>query len=162
SQVKKIFQLSGIQRITELIMLLDHMAQTSECQYLSSLGYSKIVNTYDFFRFNKIHEYIIKNFERPIKLEEVASAVNMCPTAFCRYFKNHTGKTFFRFLNEFKIGHACKLLAEEKMSVSRACLESGFNNLSHFNEQFKKIVKVTPSEYQAAYIDINSIDNQAD
>lgn len=156
-QVKKIFQCSGIKRITELILLLDNMARTSECQYLSSLGYSKIINTYDFYRFNKIHEFIIRNFTRPIKLEEAANAVNMCPTAFCRYFKKHTGKSFLTFLNEFKIGHACKLLAEEKMSVSRACVESGFNNLSHFNEQFKKVVNLTPSEYQAAYVDSDAL-----
>lgn len=150
-RMKKIFKLSGLKRVTEFMILLDEMANTSEYRYHSSPGYSKIVNTYDFYRFNKIHEYIIRNFDHPIKLEDVASKVSMSPTAFCRYFKKHTGKTFILFLTEFKVGHACKLLAEEKMSISRACFESGFNNLSHFNVQFKKIVKLTPTEYKAAY-----------
>jgi AraC-like DNA-binding protein len=150
-RMKKIFKLKGLERVTELILLLDEMATTSEYRYHSSSGYSKMVNTYDFFRFNKIHEYIIHNFNRSIMLDDVAESVNMSPTAFCRYFKKHTGKTFVSFLTEFKIGHACKLIAEEKMPVSRACFESGFNNLSHFNVQFKKIVKLTPSEYKAAY-----------
>ena len=121
--------------------------------YSNTFGYSKIINTFDFHRFNKIHEYIIHNFLRPIKLEEVSDAVCMSPTAFCRYFKKRTGKTFFTFLNEFRIGHACKLLTEKKMSVSRACIESGFNNLSHFNELFKKIVRHTPSQFQKAHAD---------
>ena len=150
-RTKKIFRLTGLERITELILLLDQMAGSKEFKYHSSPGYSKMVNTYDFYRFNKIHEYIIHNFDKQIKLEDVASSVSMSPTAFCRYFKKHTKKTFVEFLTEFKIGHACKLIAEEKMSVSRACFESGFNNLSHFNVQFKKIVKLTPSEYKAAY-----------
>lgn len=150
-RTKKIFRLTGLERVTELILLLDEMANSNEYRYHSSPGYSKIINTYDFYRFNKIHEYIIHNFDKTIKLEEVASKVSMSPTAFCRYFKKHTGKTFVAFLTEFKIGHACKLIAEEKMSVSRACFESGFNNLSHFNVQFKKIVKLTPSDYKAAY-----------
>jgi len=150
-QVKKIFSMEGITRITELILLLNQMAVSSEYSYHSSIGYSQGINTYDFYRFSKVQEYIIRNFNLPVKLEEAAQTVNMSPTAFCRYFKTHTGKTFFQFLTEFKIGQACKFLAEEKMSVSRACIESGFNNVSHFNEQFKKIVHLTPTEYKAAY-----------
>jgi len=150
-QILKIFQLRGISRITELILLLDMMANTKEYKYHSSIGYSKIINTYDFYRFNKIHEHIIRNFTKPIKLEDVANKVNICPTAFCRYFKKHTGKTFLSFLNEIRIGHACKLMVESKMSISRASLESGFNNLSHFNDQFKRVMNLTPTEYLSAY-----------
>jgi AraC-like DNA-binding protein len=150
-KIKTLFDNKGVNRITDMILLLDIMANTKEYRYLSSIGYSKMINTFDFHRFNSIHEYIIHNFTKPIKLEEVADAVSMSPTAFCRYFKKRTGKTFFTFLNEFKVGHACKLLTEKKMSVSRTCVESGFNNLSHFNDLFKKIVKITPTEYQKAH-----------
>jgi len=151
--VKRIFRTSGIKRITELILLLNQMADSTEYHYHSSVGYSQMVNSYDFYRFNKVQEYIIRNFNQTVKLEDVAKTVSMSPTAFCRYFKKHTGKTFVEFLTEFKIGQACKFLSEEKMTVSRACIESGFNNLSHFNEQFKKIVHLTPTEYKAAYSD---------
>jgi len=150
-QINKIFQLSGIQQITELIILLDMMSKSIDHKYHSSVGYSKTINTYDFYRFNKIHEHIILNFTKPIKLEDVADLVNISPTAFCRYFKKHTGKTFLSFLNEIRIGHACKLMVEDNQSVSRASLESGFNNLSHFNGQFKRVMKLTPTEYLSAY-----------
>jgi len=150
-QIARIFQLSGISRITELILLLDMMANTKEYKYHSSLGYSKTINTFDFYRFNKIHEHIILNFNKPIKLEDVAGTVNISPTAFCRYFKKHTGKTFLSFLNEMRIGQACKLMVDGKMPVSMASLESGFNNLSHFNDQFKRVMKLTPTEYISAF-----------
>jgi len=150
-QVKKMFRTDGIIRVTELILLLNQMANSTEYHYHSSVGYSQLANSYDFYRFNKVQEYIIRNFNQSIKLDEVADIVSMSPTAFCRYFKKHTGKTFVEFVTEFKIGQACKFLSEEKMTVSRACFESGFNNLSHFNEQFKKIVHLTPTEYKAAY-----------
>lgn len=149
-QIKKIFQLTGINRITELIILLDMMANTKDFKFHSSPVYSRNINTYDFYRFNKIHEYILLNFTRQIKLQDVAGKVNLCPTAFCRYFKKHTGKTFLSFLNEFRIGHACKLMVEGNLTISGASLESGFNNLSHFNDQFKRIMNLTPSEYMAA------------
>ncbi len=150
-QITKIFQLSGIQRITELILLLEMMSGTKDYKYHASVGYSRTINTYDFYRFNKIHEHIILNFNKPIKLEDVANTVNISPTAFCRYFKKHTGKTFLSFLNEMRIGHACKLMVEGKMTISMASMESGYNNLSHFNDQFKRVMKLTPSEYISAY-----------
>jgi AraC-like DNA-binding protein len=158
-QILKIFRLKGIKRITELIILLDMMAKAKEYKYHSSIGYSKIINSYDFFRFNDIHEYIIRNFTKPIKLQDIAGKANICSTAFCRYFKKHTGKTFFSFLNEIRIGHACKLIVEDNISISRASLESGFNNLSHFNDQFKRVMNLTPTEYLLAYKNDNNTIN---
>lgn len=150
-QVQKIFRMKGIKRITELIILLDMMANTDEYGYHSSLGYSKIINSYDFFRFKIIQEYIIKNFTQPIKLKDIADKANICPTAFCRYFKQRTGRTFISFLNEIRVGNACKLMVEENLPVSIACIESGFNNLAHFNKIFRRIFNLSPTEYLRAY-----------
>ncbi len=150
-QIQKIFRLSGLRRITELIILLNMMANAEEYDYHSSIGYSRIVNSYDFSRFNIIHEYIIRNFAKPIKLEDIAAKANICPTAFCRYFKQQTGRTFVSFLNEIRIGYACKLMIEEKLPVSIACSESGFNNLAHFNKLFKRFFGMSPTEYLRSY-----------
>lgn len=150
-QMLKIFRVKGIHRITELILLLDMMAGSAEYNYQSSLGYSKLLNSYDFYRFNKIHEFLVTNFTQPISLDDISRIVNMSPTALCRYFKKHTSKTLFAFLNEIRIGHACKLMIEENVAISNASYESGYNNLSHFNYQFKRIMKVTPTEYVSAY-----------
>ena len=150
-QILKIFRQRGIKRITELIILLDMMAKALEFEYHASIGYSKIINSYDFFRFNSIHEYIIRNFTKPISLKEIAERANICPTAFCRYFKQHTGRTFVSFLNEIRIGYACKLMIEEKLPVNIACTESGFNNLAHFNKLYKRIFNLSPTEYLRAY-----------
>jgi AraC-like DNA-binding protein len=71
----------------------------------------------------------------------------MTSTSFCRYFKKHTKRSFHTVLNEIRVGHACKLLLEDRMNISGICYESGFNNVSNFNEQFKKIKGVSPSQY---------------
>ena len=143
--------LGGIKRITELIILLDMMARASEFRFHASIGYSKIINTWDFNRFNKVHEFLVNNFTGKIFLNDICNLVNMTPTALCRYFRKHSGKTLFSFLNEMRIGHACKLLIEENTSISDACFRSGFNNLSHFNMQFKKIMHMTPTDYLISY-----------
>jgi AraC-like DNA-binding protein len=72
----------------------------------------------------------------------------MAEPSFCRFFKKNTGKTFIEFLNEFRITHACKLLAESDFSITDICYECGYNNFSHFNSYFKKITGKSPSEYR--------------
>ena len=61
----------------------------------------------------------------------------MTQTAFCRFFKSKTQKSFVQFLNEIRIGHACKLVLNETYSIADVCYESGFNNFPSFNKFFK-------------------------
>jgi AraC-like DNA-binding protein len=145
AQMKEIVNTTGIEKLLKLIKMLDVMSRTDEKQILASTGYSKIRKSVDFDRFDKAHRYMIDNFQKNVTLEAVSHIVGMTPTSFCRYFKKHTSKSFHTVLNEIRIGHACKLLLENKMNISGICFESGFNNVSNFNEQFKKIKGITPS-----------------
>lgn len=88
------------------------------------------------------------HFKEEIRIEEVADLASMSYSGFCRYFKNRTKKNFSHFVNEIRIGYACKRLIESDISVSSVCYESGFNNLANFNKQFKNIVKTTPYQFQ--------------
>ncbi|WP_372638124.1 helix-turn-helix domain-containing protein [Fodinibius sp.] len=72
----------------------------------------------------------------------------MTKTAFCRYFKKVTGKTFFTYLNEYRGGYACKLLMQTNLNVSEICYKSGFNSISNFNKQFKAITDTSPVRYK--------------
>lgn len=138
---------TGIDKLLQLLKMLDFMAKTDEKQLLASTGYSKIMKSADFDRFDKAHRFMIDNFQSNIKLDQVSSLVGMTPTSFCRYFKKRTKKSFHTVLNEIRVGHACKLLSEGKLNISGVGIASGFNNTSNFNEQFKKIKGITPSHY---------------
>ena len=118
---------------------------------VSRIGFTESVNSSDFERFDKVYQYMMKNFMKPIKLEEVASLVGLTPNAFCRYFRGRTKKTFVQYLNDIRIGHAKKLLIEGRMKISTLSMESGFNNLSNFIEQFKRSTQMSPSEYQKKF-----------
>jgi len=146
-QMKAIIRSKGIEKLLRLIDMLDFMAKTEDKKLLASTGYSKIRKSDDFDRFDKAHRYMIDNFQQNISLDEVSGIVGMTPTSFCRYFKKHTKKSFLSVLHEIRIGHACKLLLESKLSISGISYECGFNNLSNFNEQFKKIKGISPSHY---------------
>jgi AraC-like DNA-binding protein len=151
-EIGKYVKESGAARIAGLILLLEHMAVTAECELLASVGYAgHNLNMEDYERFGKIYRYIMKNFASPIRLEEVASLVGLTPNAFCRYFKERTKKTFVQYLNEIRIGHAKKLLIEGKFTISSLSMEAGFNNLSNFIEQFKRSTGMSPSEYRHKY-----------
>ncbi|MCK9639796.1 MAG: AraC family transcriptional regulator [Prolixibacteraceae bacterium] len=109
-------------------------------------------NSPSFVRLQKVHHYVIKNFYSPLQIEDVAQIANMTPHAFCKYFKKSTKKTFMTFLNELRVCHAKKLLIENRIPISQICIESGFNNISNFNRQFKTGTNMTPSDFKAMYI----------
>lgn len=149
--IKQSVHLTGAARITSFITLLEMMATTDEYELLASVGFTESVNSTDFERFDKVYQYMMKNFMNPIKLEEVASLVGLTPNAFCRYFRGRTKKTFVQYLNDVRIGHAKKLLIEGRMKISTLSMEVGFNNLSNFIEQFKRSTQMSPSDYQKKF-----------
>jgi AraC-like DNA-binding protein len=81
----------------------------------------------------------------------VANIASLTPGAFCRFFRQHTRKTFSTLLNEVRIEHACRHLRESKQSISQTAYVCGFTNLSNFNRQFKTITGLSPSDYIRRY-----------
>ena len=142
---------TGVKKISNLLILLELMAVSTEYELLASVGFTSSVNSENFERFNKVYQFLVKNFSSPIRLEEVAALVSLTPTAFCRYFKKRTQKTFVEYLNEMRIGYSKKLLLENKMKISTISEEVGFSNLSNYISQFKKVTGMSPSQFQKQF-----------
>lgn len=138
----------GLRKIIRFIDIIDTMSKSDEYEYLSTEGYKHSYTFKDTSRFNDVYQYLMNNFHRFISLEEIAGVAKMSPTAFCRYFKNHTQKSLIRFINELRIGHACKLLQNEEYSITDVCYECGYNNLVNFNKFFKQITGKTARDYR--------------
>ena len=138
---------SGLHRIILLLQILQVIATSTDLYFLCSTGYNLVLNATDSDRIAKIYAFTLANFSKKIKLEEAAALVHLTPTAFSRYFKMHTRKTYSQFLQEIRVSHACKLLIEKKWSIGQISLESGFQNFSNFNRYFKAITKLTPQAY---------------
>jgi len=149
--IKRVYNTSGIERLTAFLSTLDAIANTDEYMLLSSPGYANTVNNTDAERINKVMNYLMENFSNEITLDEIAEIVNLNKSSFCRYFKNRTKKTCSQFLNEIRIAHACKLLINEDKKISQICYATGYNNISHFNRQFKLITGLTAKEYAKQY-----------
>jgi len=140
--------MNGLQRLASLFTIFDILANSTEYELLASPGYIEYSNLKSTDRFSKITEYIMQNFDEDIALPEIASVANMAVTTFCNFFKEHYRQTFVEYLNTVRIGHACKLLTEEDQKIFEVAYECGFNNLANFNRQFKKMKRMSPSEYR--------------
>ncbi|MBP0903200.1 AraC family transcriptional regulator [Mariniflexile gromovii] len=146
-KIKKVLHLEGFEKTIALLKVLYELAKHKQYKILSSAGFLDSFQQTDNKKLDKIYEYLFKNFAQPISLNAVADIANMNASAFSRFFKKMHNKTFSKYLNELRIGYACKLLITNKYNVSRVCYESGFNNISNFNRQFKNIMDLTPSQY---------------
>jgi AraC-like DNA-binding protein len=150
-KMHQIVDSDGMDRLLQLLSILHVVAGSADCRLLSSQGATGI-NVKDSERVNRIYEFVMRHFTDPISTNEVSNAINMSPSAFCRYFKKRTRKNFTHFLNELRIGHACKLLQEEDLSVTEICFMSGYNSISYFNRQFKNFKKKTPQAFKQEYM----------
>jgi AraC-like DNA-binding protein len=143
----------GFTRIIMLMSILEMIAFNGEYQYLASPVVRNTINERDTERLNKVYKYVIDNIQHEISLGMAASIANLSTAAFCRYFRKRTNKTFVQFLNEIRIGQACRLLVNENQSIGSICYSCGYNNNSYFIRQFKTITGFTPLGYRKKFAD---------
>jgi AraC-like DNA-binding protein len=152
NKMQLLTQLKPLKALSAFLEIMDELANwnESEIQVLSSQSFNEKIDPLGNSRMNKIKSYISMNFKNEISLEDIANHFCMTREAFCRYFRNISGKTFIQYLNEFRIGYAKKLLLDSDLNIAQVCFESGFGNISNFNRQFFIYVQVSPSRYRAA------------
>jgi len=95
----------------------------------------------------KAVQYILLNFQKDANVKGALEYTNMSHSAFCKAFKKNYQITFKEYLLSIRIGYACNLLADESFSISEIAYNSGFENISNFNRQFKKLKNITPSRF---------------
>ena len=148
-KIGKMEDKTPFERLLSIIEILNELElATEDATILNAEGFRMEMHVQDNERINSIFNYVKDHFKEPIRLEEIAGKVSMTVPSFCRYFKKITHKTFTKFVNDYRLVHACKLLAEKPISISAIAFESGFNNFSHFNKSFKEFTGKNASEYR--------------
>ncbi len=153
SLLTEITQKKGVKSLLVLFELLDKVSLLKKNQ-LTIIGndkYKTDTGDTDFSKLDAVYKYILEGFTEDITSKKAAALAFLNEAAFCRYFKRRTKKTFSQFVNDVRITHATYLLSEKDISVSAVCYESGFNNFSYFNRQFKALTGKTPLEYRKEY-----------
>ncbi|RZL34605.1 MAG: AraC family transcriptional regulator [Pedobacter sp.] len=150
--MEKSLHANNLERIIILLTILKTLAETDEYNLITSKNTFYQSNESETLRINKIYNYTLANYKKDITLEEVASLSNLSITSFCRYFKLMTKKTYYDFLIEIRVSHACRFLIENKLPTEMICYNCGFNNVSNFYRHFKKVTGLTPLDYKRKYL----------
>ena len=132
------------------IELLDLLTRLSKCSYqtLSEASFIDDLPTEYSSRISKVHDFVSGQYGRKIYLKEVAGLVNMSEQSFSRFFTKMMGRSFFTFLNEYRINIAVRMLLDTDNSVSQIGYACGYESLPFFHKQFNKFKHNSPLAYR--------------
>lgn len=152
--LKRLPNQKGFKRMLGLIEILDVLANTKDVKAICSSGVKPAEGRLDIERLRRVCAFVDENLPESITRDEVASVAHLSPSAFSRFFKQHTGTTFQAFLNERRISAACQLLSNSELSMTEIAMQVGFSNTTSFNRTFRRLKDQSPSEYKQALIGV--------
>ena len=151
-KIKKLTALPHFQQLLLLLEIFQLLAESKEIEFLNAKSIASASLLKEQQRIHRVYHFIETNYQKEINVNEVAAVCNLTTAAFCRYFKKSTHYTFTDFLNHFRINQSKKILMQNK-TVTEACYESGFENISYFNKTFKKFTGENPSAFRKKHVD---------
>ncbi len=99
-------------------------------------------------RLSQIIDYMEKNYEQGITLEEIAKKFYLSTGYLSRYFKQKMGMGFSRFLMNIRLKHSMKDLLYTSESISQIAMYNGFPNTKSYSTLFKEVYGMPPHAYR--------------
>lgn len=100
-------------------------------------------------RIEEVQRFLQDRYADPLTLSGLATRFGFNPSYFSRLFHRQAGMPLVAYINGVRIRRSCVLLKRTSLSVLEIALSVGYNNLSHFNRFFRKLVGMSPREYRA-------------
>lgn len=144
----------GLESIILLLKILDTLVISTTCSYINEFDEAINYKEAETERIHKVYDFVIKNFDKQIRLEQVAEIANMTSTSFSRYFKTRLNKSFSDFLKEIRVNYACKLLKDDSISIEMISYECGYPSITNFNKQFKSVIGLQPRQYRDNFLNL--------
>lgn len=138
----------GIRRWILFFELVGCLLEAPRPQALASPGYGNVADTAASRKMRAVCQYILEHFDEDLSHATLARKAGTTPAYFSRLFKKTTRKTYRQFVNEVRLGHACRLLTETNLPITEIAFSCGFNNLSSFNRRFLETHRRTPGAYR--------------
>lgn len=148
---------SGFESYLELQRILNELALSPNQRTLANASFQNDNTAFTDERIEKIHRYLVENYNKKVKLGDAAAILNMSPVSFTRLIKQRTGKSFIDFLNEIRLGFATRMMIDSDMNISEICFNCGFNNISNFNRIFKKKQGQTPTDFRNTFHGVKNV-----
>ena len=137
--------------VIRLFNLLYRLSLVEGARELSSSAFAESREGNEDERVRLVKDYITAHYTHDVSLKDMAGLVCMSEDSFSRFFKNKTGRTPNRYLIDYRLGIAARLLLDTQLSVAEIGYSCGFNTLSHFNRLFRESKGCTPSEFRERF-----------
>ena len=132
-------------KLLQLLVLVNRNSYSSNTLF-SDVTQSKQKEYID--KFVNITEYVRQHCNEEISLDDISEMSGFSKYHFSRLFKEYTGTSFYKYLNQKRIEFAEQLLLDPEVNITEAAVRSGFNSISAFIRMFKQIKGCTPTEFR--------------
>ncbi|WP_267403041.1 MULTISPECIES: AraC family transcriptional regulator [unclassified Chryseobacterium] len=97
--------------------------------------------------------YIHQNIYQPelIRITAIAKHFNISETYFGSYFKRNFEISYRKYITDYKLKLIERRIQSGQMTMKQIAFEFGFTDESHLTNYFKKLMKVSPSDYKFQY-----------
>lgn len=143
--------------LMQFLEILNTLSHSEGARTLSTSSYAKVELEDDSRRILKVKKYINDNYMHDLRLKTLADVANMSESAFCRFFKLHTGRKLSEYVIDIRLGYATRMLIDTTETVAEISFKCGYNNMSNFNRMFKRKNGCSPTEYRTNYRKIKVI-----
>ncbi len=141
-------------QLLRVLQSLNLLADDSKTHKLSVNPYGLHVTNSDDESSKRVElarRFIERNYAQSIKIRDLCQSLHISESSAYRLFERHFLESFSDHLKNFRIGKACEMLVNSELSIALVAEQSGFNNLSNFNRQFKTVKGMTPSDFRSQY-----------
>lgn len=113
-----------------------------------------------FARLDRVRRFVNGHLAGDLDVKTVARVATMSTRGFSRFFREHVGLTFSAWLARHRIEHACGMLRENNVAVTRIGGAVGLHSERTFRRAFHAQMDCSPSEYRRRSLE-EAVDSKA-
>lgn len=99
-------------------------------------------------RLRPVFQLFESHLAEDLSVPRAASAMQMSPSHFRRFFKQTTGKSYVRYLHGLRVEKACQLMQTSNLTLCQIAVEVGFCDQSYFGLVFRRLRQQTPAAFR--------------
>lgn len=98
--------------------------------------------------FHKMLRFVHANFAQPLSVKDIADSAILNKNRCTALFKKYTNMSPIKYLNEYRLYTAKNIILHTDRSISDISADVGYNQISHFIEQFRLSYGMSPLKYR--------------